>query len=217
MTVVPAAASREATKHAGLCAEVDGEGARNASPAVRGHHARHPLHERPQPLHTRQPDARRSWPPQEGSCRLSSHLSWLSGCLSRHSVSTNPGSEARPPKWSFSAGPSSCGLTSSLPAGLHSGLCGDNSLTSGMPTPRLMSWWGRVISSMARWPMTRRSSSGMGRMCEAGTRISALRDASCSGELMICRCLSGGATTICMAVPWRQLVAGDWHALQSGY
>ena len=37
-----------------------------------------------------------------------------------------------------------------------------------MPMPRLMRRCGRSISSMVRWPMIRRSSSGMGRMCEAG-------------------------------------------------
>ena len=45
MMVTPGAASREAAKHAGLRAEVDGEGAGNAPSAVCGHHARHALHE----------------------------------------------------------------------------------------------------------------------------------------------------------------------------
>ena len=71
---------------------------------------------------------------------------------------------------------------------------------SGMPMPRLMSRCGRVISSMARCPMIRLSSIGMGRMWDAGARISPLRDASCCGALSTCWCLSSGATTICIAV-----------------
>ena len=74
--------------------------------------------------------------------------------------------------------------------------------TSGMPMPRLTMACGRSSSSMARCAITRRSSRRMGAMADAGARISPEREGSCTGVLMVCRCSSGGATTIC----------GVWHS-----
>ena len=141
MAVTPGAASREATKHAGLCAEMDGEGAGNAMPAVCGHHARHALHA------AIAASARGAAPsmPQlitfTRSCGALEYLSRQCGCPPRHSVSRVSGTEARPltvlqcrlivvqPQKHSASKPSS---------GLHD----ENTVTSGMPTPKLMSWLG---------------------------------------------------------------------------
>ena len=68
-----------------------------------------------------------------------------------------------------------------------------------------------MISSMARCPMMRRSSSAMGRMWEAGARISPLSDASCCGEANTCWCFCSGATTICSGCPHEHI--STWVAL----
>ena len=139
MAVTPGAASREATKHAGLRAEVDGEGAGDASPAVCGHHARHALHE----ATAASAHGAASCMPQLVATRrklpglLSSTLAWLP---TKAQCITDPQSEARP------LNVLQCRLVMmqppkhfpSKPSSEH----GDIRITSGMPTPRLMSWLG---------------------------------------------------------------------------
>ena len=140
MAVIPAAASREATKYAGLRAEVDGEGAGDASHAVCGHYARHSLHEAiAASAHGAAPCMRQL----VATCRklsglLLSTLAWLP---TKAQCITSPQSEARP------LYVLQCGLAVVQPheqsasepsSGLHS----DNKITSGMPTPKLMSWLG---------------------------------------------------------------------------